>query len=111
MVPAGVESGSNRGHAGASRGDSAGSSAGSGGAGAPLVGRGHIRAWLQTLGQVPVPGIIPRGSAGDDQQLPRRLVEDVGAALATHDDVLDPHAMAPGKVDPGLDAERVAGFQ
>ena len=56
---AAVDSCPTRGHAEASRDDSAGSSAGSGGAGTPLVGRGHIRAWFRTLGQVPVPGIIP----------------------------------------------------
>src|SRR3954454_22355674 len=55
----------------------------------------------------PSPGTrAGRASAPDDEQVSRGQVENVRTVLATHDDVLDPGAVPPLDVDPGLDAER-----
>src|SRR5438046_9830669 len=79
---------------------------------------------LDSPGLAPAPGMIPpprraehagparsrRGLlAGHDPELPRGLVQHVGTSVATDHDVLDPHAILTGDVDPGLDAERDPG--
>src|SRR3954452_11595548 len=50
-------------------------------------------------------------SAADDAQLAGLVVEDDRAVRAADDDVLDPGAVAPREVDPGLDAEGHPGLE
>src|SRR6185312_2838929 len=52
-----------------------------------------------------------RTLAVDDQQLARRLVQDVRSGLAADDDVLDARAVLALEIDAGLDAEGHAGLE
>src|ERR1700730_12301755 len=52
-----------------------------------------------------------RVESPDGQQILRQAREDLAAALGHDDQVLDPHAEAPGYVHPGLDRNHVAGVQ
>src|SRR3954447_1937745 len=56
------------------------------------------------------PPLATRGSALDDEEVPRRLVKHDRPVRAAHGDVLDPRAVPSLEVDPGLHAERHAGL-
>src|SRR4051812_4185792 len=51
------------------------------------------------------------GSATDDEQVARHLVERIGAVGGANADVLDARAVSPFDIDAGFDAERVADLE
>src|SRR4051794_40975675 len=51
------------------------------------------------------------GSATDDEQVARHLVERIGTVGGANADVLDARAVSPFDIDAGFDAERVADLE